>query len=370
MKNASITLILCCCCYASHSQEKDTLSYAAQLALLESEMDSLSIFHLIDSLFFLDATPESELTLRFNASSSVTSAGRDYNFDQKGLSPGISYYHKSGFYGDLSGYWSSTLAPAYNPTIVGMGYLGTLSQQLSYSLDYERSFFNPKDTSANPLTNALGASINYDFKVGYLSVDYSYLFGTSSAHRIIGSLTGTLPLGKWWKFNSISLYPSASILYGNGEVTTLRITSRSFGEALTERIANIRTFENLSSRQRLSLRRIIVASYQSGTITEAAGRSLISKTVTNQPLTDGDLATLNVIAKEGRSDLNYELESKFGLLNYAFTLPLSLTTKRLSLILSYTYSVPVTLPGEALLALGPIGYFSFSAAYRIRLNNE
>ncbi|MEQ9008237.1 MAG: hypothetical protein RLP12_10155, partial [Ekhidna sp.] len=56
-------LVLLLLAFTSKSQ--DTLSYAEQLKAIEEEMDSLSIFNLIDSLFTLDIKPKSELNIRF-----------------------------------------------------------------------------------------------------------------------------------------------------------------------------------------------------------------------------------------------------------------------------------------------------------------
>ena len=192
-------LVLLLLAFTSKSQ--DTLSYAEQLKAIEEEMDSLSIFNLIDSLFTLDIKPKSELNIRFGFTTNVTSAGRDYEISQSGISPGLSYYHKSGFYSDLAGYWNSGIEPNYNPTVFSVGYLGTFNNpNWSYTIDAERWFYNPKDSSDNPLTYSVGSSISYDFKWGFASVDYSLLFGEETANRIIPNITGTINLGKWWIF--------------------------------------------------------------------------------------------------------------------------------------------------------------------------
>ena len=187
MFRAFILLILLVCSLKSSSQLTDTLSYAEQLAALEAEMDSLSIFNLIESVMALEVQSSSELNLHAGFTSSVTSAGRDYDINQQGVAPGVSYYHKSGIYADLSGYWNSDFEPNYNPTVFSLGYLTTLNEKWSYSLDYERWIFNPKDTSDNPLQNSIGASLNYEFVVD-IGLDYSILFGNETAHRLIGTL--------------------------------------------------------------------------------------------------------------------------------------------------------------------------------------
>ena len=347
------------------TQEKDTLSYAEQLALLEAELDSMSIFNLIDSLFDYEITPSSELNLRFGFTSSVTSAGRDYDLNQQGYAPGIAYYHKKGLYLDLSGYWSSDVSPQYNPTILGIGYLGQFNQKLTYSLDYEKWFFNPQDTSLNPLTNSVGASVSYDFNIGYVNVDYAYLFGEESSNRLIGNLTGNINFGKWWVFNSVSIYPTATILFGDGNVTLLRITQQTLRDAIANRILAIDSFDNLTTEETRTLRNLILTASENSIISERERNTLIRKTVTGEPLTEEDLASLSLVANGIYRQERYIDESKFGLLSYAFSIPLALSSDRLSFLLSYTYSIPVELPGESLIELDPIGYFGISVSYRI-----
>ena len=78
--------------------------------------DSTDIFDLIDSLLETDIT-YSQLSVRLGYTSDISYAGRTFGFNQFGLTGGVSYYHKTGLFGDVSGYWNSNLDPSYNPTI-------------------------------------------------------------------------------------------------------------------------------------------------------------------------------------------------------------------------------------------------------------
>ena len=82
--------------------------------------DSLSVFDLIDSLLQHADLGGSQMAVRLAYNSNVMSTGRTLGIENFGLSPGISYYHKSGFYADVSGYWSKDLDPAYYGCIVGL----------------------------------------------------------------------------------------------------------------------------------------------------------------------------------------------------------------------------------------------------------
>ena len=360
-----------CSFFHLHSQENDTLSYAEQLALLEAELDSLSIFNLIDSLFELDPTSRSELNLRFGFTSSVTSAGRDYNLDQQGYNSGIGYYHRSGAYGDLSGYWSSDISPNYNPTILSVGYLGDLSRKFSYSFDYEHWFFNPKDTSLNSLTNSVGTSLSYDFKIGYVNLDYSYLWGAESSHRFIGNLTGNLQLGSWWVFSSVSFYPTFTILYGNSTITQQRITRQQLTDAQIRRLQGL---INNNGQDLSEVRMRINQAFANGRLTnEQWSRfTALSFALEQGLLTEEQIEEYEEAIRRGvYEQTSYVQDNEFGLLNYAFSFPISLSTNRLSFLLSYSYSLPISSSQEEeVLDIGPIGYFGFSVSYRIPFNTK
>ncbi len=346
------------------SQVEEEVDYAQELLALEQELDSLSIFNLIDSILLLESPVKSEMNLRFGVTTSVTSAGRDYNIDQTGYSTGLSYFHKSGVYGDLSGYWNSNVNPTYNPTILSAGYLGSFSNKWSYSLDYEHWFYNPKDSSDNPLTNSFGTSASYDFGLGYASVDYSYLFGKETASRIIGNLTGTINLGKWWMFNNVTIFPSASIMAGNGDITTLTITTQQISNQDRLTIERINTIANLTEEEKEKLRRFIRDSFFRGDVSGDRALFLLSLIETAENLTPEELAELNAIAENGIEQQEFVDGNEFGILNYSFTLPISLSSDRISLILSYTYSIPVKLPGE-FFDVDPLGYFAASLSFRL-----
>lgn len=363
MRRTATILVLLTVVFPSFSQ--DTLSYAEQLKAIEDEMDSLSIFNLIDSLFTLDLNPASELNIRFAYTTNVTSAGRDFDISQSAMSPGISYYHKTGLYGDLTGYWNSGVEPSYNPTILSAGYLGSFkNSKWNYSLDLEKWFFNPKDSSDNPLAQSIGTSLSYDFKWGFASVDYSFLFGERTANRLITNLTGTINLGKWWVFKSVSLYPSISMMTGNSDITLLRYTTQQVREETANRIRRLETFANLTDEQRRFMAAAIFRAANNGTISTQTRNQLLLDLRNAEDLSTEDRSALQAIVNEGIEIQETVDGERFGILNYAFTIPLALSTNNFYLLLSYTYSIPVQLPNEYI-EVKPIGYFGAAISYRI-----
>ena len=103
-----------------HAQEADSVVLSQVEDILSFE-DSLSIFTLIDSLLQNAEVESSQFGIRLAYNSNVLSAGRTLGIENFGLSSGLSYYHKSGFYGDLSGFWSKDFDPKYYLTIASVG---------------------------------------------------------------------------------------------------------------------------------------------------------------------------------------------------------------------------------------------------------
>lgn len=322
---------------------QDSLSYHDQWALLESELDSFSIFLAIDSLLNADLTPPSEFNFRLSYNSNVSSAGRNYGIDQHGFSPGISYYHKSGLYGDVSGFWNSDSDPQYSLTTLSIGYLKSLSKDWSIGADYERWFVNQSSTI---FENNLGLNTNYSLGPIDLGINYSLLFGQETGSRIIGNISTDLKLGKGLLgFTRVSVTPTVSIIYGHDVVTTFTTTDNQSLVYLLQLIA-------LEPEDRDAL---LVSFVNNGRLTQRQAfrlRNRLNNLTRAQEQRLLDNAFIPSDSKE------------FGLINYSFSLPITLSSKRSFLMISYSYSIPIALPGETA-SFDPIGFFSVSYNYRL-----
>ncbi len=278
------------------------------------ELDSLSIFQLIDSILALE-TNYSMVNVRLSYTSRVTSAGRDLSIKQYGFTPGLSFYHHSGFYADVAGYWNSQLTPKYSLTVATAGYLAAPSDWLSYNLSAERSFYaaEAEDSTITAPPNGLNGTVFFNAKWIYTSVDYTYLFGEGSAHRLQASISGSYGFKKTLFFDKVKLLPSISALFGNADIVSYR-----FSVDVTD------------PRVRRLLRR--------------------SPRLRNQ-------------------SLSLQSENVFGLMNVSLSAPVSLRYKNFSMLLSYTCNIPVELPGEALADTSPNSYFSASLGYIIPIRH-
>ncbi len=279
-----------------NGQEKDSIKSTPELTFTDSlsteqldsifnYSDSLSIFSMIDSLLknpnFVDNLGSS-LVIRAGINSNIVSAGRSIGVNQIGATAGLSYYHKSGLFADLSSYWSEDYNPKLYLTIAAVGYLKTISKHYSILASYDRLIYNNTDINVeNPLTNMVGLSSFVDFKPVTIRLDYSFYFGGENAHRLTPGIVVSLRKYKIIGLDRISFTPSYQVLFGNATVTSIQLA------------------------QQVSVRK--------------------SKKL--PPLQQFD-------------------QNEFGLMNHAVSFPLRITKKNWSLTAAYTYNWPVALPGE------------------------
>lgn len=332
-------------CIAQNELIDELAQLDAELdAIFENEADSASLFALIDELLKPDQKI-SQLQFRFGYSSRVTSAGRDFGIDQQGLTPGISFYHHSGFYTDVTGFWNSEFDPKYNLTVLTAGYIGQISKKTTYSIAYDHSFYTEKDETQT-LTNSISGSITQDFKYAYSGIDYSFSFGSESAHRLIWNLTGNFGFKGFKPFNRITILPSIAVLFGNQNITTQYT-----------RTNHLTKFQQSSDRDMVFFaNRLREAGYTNTT----AGFLIRMRDAVNA----GE--TLNDIQSQAYDYLflSDATEDTFSLMNYYLTLPILFETKKVNFYLSYNYNIPRNLEG-AEYEFESNGYFGFAVTYNL-----
>jgi hypothetical protein len=286
------------------AQDAKTLLAASDSALTSS--DSLSIFRLLDSLILLnEQAASSQLAVRLAYNSNVLYAGRTLGIDQFGLSPGISYYHKSGLFADVSSYISKDLDPSYYLTVLSAGYMHLFSRILSGIVSYDRYMYNLADEYV-PYPNALTASPYLDLNFVNVRFDYSYYFGEKHAHRMTPTLGINLTRKKLFGIDRVSFRPSAGLLMGTETLSEIEVR---FPQNFREYIDNQQKY---GTPYRLVIR-------------------------------------------------NYDV---FGIMNYSFTAPIYITHRNWNFTLSYTYNIPKALPDEPLY-LSKAGYVAASVTYFI-----
>lgn len=301
--------------WTSHAQEEtapaDSLllqsdPVLAELDSLLNSSDSLSVLGLIDSLLSMEPL-RSQVALRLGYSSNVNAAARSLSINKFGLSPGVSYYHKSGAYADASAYWSQEYDPSVYLAVASAGYLGAFTPHWTVLGEYSRYFYFYKtpvadtgtpSTSLTPYTNNIQVSNFWDAHIFTFRFDYSFLFGERNAHRLSPVIGLNLRKKNWLGMDRISFFPSVSLLSGNETIVTY--------VPYTTRILEI-----------------------------------IYRYRRNLPLT-------------------YPSESKeWGVMNYGLSAPLSASLKGWTFLITYNYNIPQALPGEEL-GLTNSGFLSLS----------
>ncbi|MEO9802131.1 MAG: hypothetical protein ABJF04_02735 [Reichenbachiella sp.] len=329
-------------------EELDALN--AELdSIFANQADSSSLFSLIDEL--LKPQPrQSEIQFRFGYSSRVTSAGRDFGIDQQGLTPGMTFYHHSGIYADATGFWNSELDPRYNLTVLTLGYIGKIKRKTTYSFAYDHSFYTEKDESQT-LTNSLSGSITQDFKYLYTGLDYSYSFGSETAHRLIWNVTGNLSTKGFGPIKRITFLPSVAVLFGNQNITTQYTR--------TSHLTRFQSSDDLELRVFAS--RLRNAGFENTTAAFLIG--LRDTVNAGEELNDFQTAAYDYLF------LSESGEDKFSLMNYYLTLPILFETKHLNVYVSYNYNIPRNIAG-AEYEFESNGYFGFTATYSLPIKRR
>jgi hypothetical protein len=318
----------------AQSQEIDNYDslladYAAldSLLLAELENDSSSLLSILEDILD-ESYIKSQLSIRFGYTSNITNAGRNFGIQQYGLNSGIAFYHKSGLFADVSGYYNSDQDPKFNTAITSIGYMGVFGPRWNYYLSYDHFFYGkPKDIDYvinYPLTNSLNASTNFLINGFNVGVDYSFLFGDEAAHRGRLNLSYYLTFNKVGFIDRINFSPNLSMLVGNANVTSI-------------------VFNQEMARENSKL--------------------LIQKIGWRQfkYLLDNDRAFLKLLLSEE------ETSNAFGIMNYSIFIPISFSIKKTTLLLNYSLNFPVALPGETNFDTTPNSYFSATVLFTFPL---
>jgi hypothetical protein len=209
-------LILAAAKYAS-AQSIDSLKKTTRQHYSDSSLNSLSVFELIDSLVQMPSSLQlgSTFVTRLGYNSNIVAAGRSLGFNQFGLSPGISYYHKTGLYVDATAYWSQEYSPELYLTVPSLGYLKNI-KKWTFNLEYSRYIYSFSDSAYDlPYTNTIGLSNFFEVKPFLFRLDYSLYFGEKSVNRIMPAIMLNLEKRNWRGFKRILLYPTFNVLFGN-----------------------------------------------------------------------------------------------------------------------------------------------------------
>jgi len=332
------------------SQEK-----GSDLDDLYSELDSIfadeivpgDLFKLADSLLALDNAKVSALNVRAGYVSQVVSAGRSFGVQQYGFTPGVTYFHHTGFYGGVSGYWTNEYDPGYYLTDLSAGYTYTYKNKLMFQANHAFYLYNDS-LDTHSVDKSAQVAINFQPKWFEIGTDYSYLYGSSAAHRINAHANLRWKLNPNGWIDAITFMPGIAGQWGNADVfywrqprtavTDLYQIIRSNDYPLLERGDYLRLAYLLETDREL-----------------AAVLFLLQR-----DYTQGQIRDLFDAYYAG----DVSVENTFGFLNFSVSFPVILRAGRFSLLLNYTYNLPQALPGETV-KYESSGYFSASMSYML-----
>jgi hypothetical protein len=164
-----------------------------------------------------DTTATSEWTLSLLADQRTYYLAREYGDHALSLTPSLTYSHRSGLYGTISGYYfQQSQPPHYAFTDLELGYANDITDNWTYSVSYDRVFFTPPLSATDRLIpNGLEAYTAYQLGPLQAAADYNLFFGKSSAQTITLGLSSALKKDEWLGFDEVSLTPGAQVLWGS-----------------------------------------------------------------------------------------------------------------------------------------------------------
>ena len=198
-------------------------------AILDSVIDE---FFSTDSLL-VDLPKTNYLYTNFSFDESVFFAGRDFDINQFGFTPSISYMRGQNFFVSLGSAYFSELDPKWDFVSISSGYSLFLDQNEKLSLTgiYSRIFFADNTAELNP--NRLSASLTLYKNSLRLRGSAGYLFGGSTAFYTTLSCSYEILIFENDR-REMSFNPQLSFLMSEQTISE-QITSGFFNTQIMER---------------------------------------------------------------------------------------------------------------------------------------
>lgn len=198
-------------------------------AILDSVLDEL--FKTDDS--WVDQSQSHYLYASLSMDESVFFAGRDFDIDQFGFTPSISYMRGKSFFVSLGSAYFDQLDPKWDFVSISSGYSFFLDpkERLSITGIYSRIFFSVEAEELNP--NRFSGALAYRKNKLGMRLSAGYLFGGSASFYTTASSSyqfSVIDKEKW----KVSLNPQLSFLMSEQTVSE-QINSGFFNFQSVER---------------------------------------------------------------------------------------------------------------------------------------
>ena len=144
-------------------------------------------------------------------------SGRDFDVDQFGLAPSLTYLSSHGTYLFAGGTYYSELDPTWDLFAIGAGQFWSLGtkKQWSVSANYTHSFLGEDSEGLN--THRLSLSVSYKLNPLQLNVAGGYLFGADPSYYIASSISYETTLAQIGPFE-LTFEPNLYLLFSQQNI--------------------------------------------------------------------------------------------------------------------------------------------------------
>jgi len=144
-------------------------------------------------------------------------SGRDFDIDQFGLAPGLTYLSSGGTYLFAGGSYYSELDPAWDLFVLGAGQFWSLGtkKQWSVSSSYTHSFLSQDSEGLN--THRLSSSVSYKLDPLQFNVAGGFHFGADPSYYITSSINYKTTLAQIGAFE-LTFEPNLYLLFSQQKI--------------------------------------------------------------------------------------------------------------------------------------------------------
>lgn len=196
------------------------------LAQITDSEESSEIDELLDELFVVDTLAILKayedlkggfLYASISYDEQAYFSGRDFDIDQFGLAPSLTYLTNGGTYLFAGGAYYSELDPEWDLFALGAGQFWSLGtkKQWSVSASYTHSFLGDESEELN--THRLSSSVSYKLDPLQLNVAGGYLFGAEPSYYLSTSVSYDASLAQIGTFE-LTFEPSLYLLFSQQNI--------------------------------------------------------------------------------------------------------------------------------------------------------
>ena len=144
-------------------------------------------------------------------------SGRDFDIDQFGLAPSLTYLSSGGTYLFVGGSYYSELDPAWDLFALGAGQFWSLGtkKQWSVSASYTHSFLPEDSEGLN--THRLSSSVSYKLDPLQFNLAGGYLFGAEPSNYLSTSISYDATLAQFGAFE-LTFEPNLYLLFSQQNI--------------------------------------------------------------------------------------------------------------------------------------------------------